>query len=343
MVTGLSNSSSLEDISKKVGVSIATVSRVLNNSPRVNPRTRQIVLKALNERRRVRGPHQGPVVVGVEIPSFHEDRMNSIYLQEVFAGLLQSARTYSVAFCPVDLAAERRPGEPFHELVMRLGFEGLVHFGAAKRFMPAIAEIAEAGFPQFVIGTSVDIPGVSWVNSENVESTRMGIHYLIGLGHRRIAVVCPPMLPTHEERIDGYRRALAEADIPYESDLTIERRSGGPADGLNATLSLLTRANRPTAVYYAEMEMALGGLHACRQMGMSVPGDLSILSIGDSRVADIITPKLTIIKQPVFEMALRAGQFLAEQIQHKERHVHQESFPCDLFVNETTGPVKNSS
>lgn len=332
--------SSLEEISKRVGVSIATVSRVLNNSPRVKPRTRQMVLKALNEKRRVRGPHQGPVIVGVEVPSFHEDRMNNLYLQEVFAGLLQSARTYSIAFRPVDLAAERRPGEPYHELVMRLGFEGLIHLGAAKRFVAAITEIAEAGFPQYVIGTPVDVPGVSWVDSENVESTRKGIHYLLGLGHRRIAVVCPPMLRTHEERLEGYHRALAEAGVAQNPDLIVERRSAGVDDGLNAALHLLTRADRPTAIYFAEMEMAFGGMHACRQMGLTVPDDVSILSIGDSRLAEFLSPKLSVVKQPVFEMALRAGQTLADEIQHKERHVHQEYLPCDLFINETTGPVK---
>jgi len=332
--------SSLEEISKRVGVSIATVSRVLNNSPRVNPRTRQMVLKALNENRRVRDPQRGPVIVGVEVPSFHEDRMNNLYIQEVFAGLLQSARTYSIAFRPVDLAAERLPGEPFHELVMRLGFEGMIHLGATERFVPAILEIAEAGFSQYVIGTSVDAPNVSWVNSENIESTRKGIHYLLSLGHQRIAVVCPPMLRTHEERLAGYRQALQEAGIPVDTNLIVERRSAGVDDGLNAAMHLLTRKDRPTAIYFAEMEMAFGGMHACRQMGLNVPDDVSILSIGDSRVVEFITPKLSIIKQPVFEMALRAGQTLADEIQHKERHTHQEYLPCDLFINETTGPVK---
>ncbi|MBN1554599.1 MAG: LacI family DNA-binding transcriptional regulator [Phycisphaerae bacterium] len=340
MATMQNGSCSLEEISRQVGVSIATVSRVLNNSPRVSPRTRQLVLKAINEKRRVRGPQAGPVIVGVEVPSFHEDRMNNLYIQEVFAGLLQSARSYSIAFRPVDLAAQRRPGEPYHELVMRLGLEGLLHLGASNRFLPAIEEIAEAGFPQYVIGTPVDIEGVSWVDSENVESTRKGIHYLLGLGHTRIGAICPPMLRTHEERLEGYRRALAEMNLPQDPDLVVKRRSAGVEDGVNAALHLLTRADRPTAIYFAEMEMAFGGLHACRQMNLRVPEDVSILSIGDSRLIEFISPKLTIIKQPVFEMALRAGQTLAEEIQHKDHHVHQEYLPCDLFINETTGPVK---
>lgn len=330
---------SVTEISRRTGVSIATVSRVLNHSPRVRSTTRHAVLKALNDLQGIAKASE-TTTIGVCLTDFHDDRLNHIYTQDLFAGILQAARKLDFAVKALDLKEERRLKETYPQTVMRLGLGGLIHLQPLQDFLGAINEIADTGFPQCIISGRTDHPKVNWIDSENIESSRKAVEYLIHLGHRRIGIIGVDISQRDvDERLGGYQLALDGAGIAVDPALHVMRRHVNLEAGVSAMEELLARPNRPTAVYFTNNELALGGVRACRKLGLAIPEDVSIISVGDSKLAELITPQLTLVSQPVFELGRRAGQCLAAQVKYREGAVMQEVIPPEFLIGESTGPV----
>ena len=338
-VRGPYNTGSLAEISKRAGVSTATVSRVLSHSPRVRPGTRHAVLKALNDLQGVAKASE-TMTIWVCLNDLHDDRLNHMYMQDLFAGILQAARKMDFAIKALDLTEERRPNETYPQVVMRLGLGGLIHLLPLQDFLGAITEIADTGFPQCLISGRLDHPKVNWIDSENIESSCKAVEYLIHLGHRRIGIVAVDV-SQHDiaERLAGYKLALAGAGLPFDPDLHVVRRHATLDMGVSAMTELLTRPERPTAVYFTNNELALGGVRACRKLGVEIPRDISIISVGDSKLAEWITPQLTLLNLPFFEIGRRAGQCIATQVKHREGAIVQEVVYPEFLINESTGPV----
>jgi LacI family transcriptional regulator len=337
-----SGDESVATIAKKVGVSTATISRVLNNSSKVRPETRQMVLKAVNETRfSLRKPTPDFTTIGVSIFDFHPNLLASLYLRDGLAGIAESACQHGFNIKPIDILGEKRANETYAQLVYRLGLAGIIHVGLFNPALTGILEIAEAGFPQFVIGGRVDHPRVNWMDAENVESSRKAIKYLLNLGHRRIAIMTANLNSIDQmDRYHGYRKALEDAGMEINPDFVMERLDINPKSGVSATTELLAKSNPPTAIFYTNGELAIGGIKACTKMGLKIPEDISFLSFDDSRLPEFLTPSLTYILLPVYELAKKAGQHLATQLKHNEENIIQEVVIPDFFINESTGPVK---
>ncbi len=333
---------SVATIAKKVGVSTATISRVLNNSPRVRPETRQMVLKAVNETRfSLRKPSQDFTTIGVSVFDFHPNSLTSIYLRDGFAGIAEGAWQHGFNIKPIDLLGEKQATETYAQLVYRLGLSGIIHMGLFNPALNGIMEIAEAGFPQFLLGGRMDHPRINWLDGENIESSRKAVKYLLNLGHQRIAVMTGDSAsPDQRERYEGYRLALEDAGLPVDPELVVERKDVSPNSGMAATMELLAKTNRPTAIFYTNGDAAMGGVKACNRMGLKIPEDISIISFDDSRLPEFLTPALTYILLPIYDLAKRAGQHLATQLKHQQDKIIQEVVVPDFFINESTGPVK---
>jgi DNA-binding LacI/PurR family transcriptional regulator len=336
------NTGSLAEISRRVGVSAATVSRVLRNSPRVSPETRHAVLRAINDQQGIARTSE-TMTIGVCLNDFHGMRLCDMYVQNLFAGVLQAARKMDFAIKAIDLTQERRVNETYPQTALRLGLGGMIHISPPDEFLPAIHEIADTGFPQCLISGRTDHPQVNWIDSENVAPSRQAIEYLIHLGHRRIGMISVDAKQQDlNERFLGYRQALDAAGLTFDPSLYITQRDVSLDAGCSAMMTMLARPDRPTAVYFANNELALGGLRACRKLGVAFPDDISIISVGDSALAAQLMPELTLISQPVFEMGRMAGQCIAEQVKHREGTVLRETIALSLLISESTGPVPRS-
>jgi DNA-binding LacI/PurR family transcriptional regulator len=337
------NVESLAEIARKVGLSTATISRVLNNSPRVKPKTRQIVLKAVNETRcAVRKNSPKCLTMGVSIFDFHPNLLTSLFIRDCLAGIAESSHQYGFNIHMLDLLAEKRDNESFAQLPVRLGLSALIHVALFKPIYEPIIEIAETGFPQFVMCGRIDHPQVNWIDSENLQATRKAVKYLLNLGHRRVGIIMGSQSsPDQVDRFQGYRSALEDGGIPVDKELVMERLDISPESGVSAMMELLTKANPPTAIFFTNGELAIGGIKACRKMGRAIPEDISIVSFDDSRLPEFLTPSLTYILQPVYEMGRKAGQQLATQLKHKTDAIVQELVVPDFIINESTAPARS--
>jgi DNA-binding LacI/PurR family transcriptional regulator len=192
-----------------------------------------------------------------------------------------------------------------------------------------------------VVGATVD--GWSSVRIDDAETARIAMRHLIELGHRRIGYVGGMLEQQLDfaaplDRLSGYRAALEEAGLPHDPALEVTG-DFTVRSGLAATLLLLDVEPRPTAIFAASDEMAVGVVHAVRQAGLRVPEDISVIGIDDHEMAEFF--ELTTVAQPVHEQGrLAATLLLAALDGDDDRPVHPSAItvPTRLVVRHTTAP-----
>jgi DNA-binding LacI/PurR family transcriptional regulator len=179
---------------------------------------------------------------------------------------------------------------------------------------------------------------VPFVGATNWSGGRSATRHLIELGHRRIAMISgPDQILCCRARLDGYRAAIEAAGRTLDPNLVV-RTALTCEDGSAAALALLRRSPRPTAIFTSNDLQALGVYQAARMLGLSIPGDLSVVGFDDLPIAPLVDPPLTTVHQPLVEMAVAATE-LALALGRGERAAQ----PCiematTLTVRASTAP-----
>jgi LacI family repressor for deo operon, udp, cdd, tsx, nupC, and nupG len=155
------------------------------------------------------------------------------------------------------------------------------------------------------------------VHIDNVAAASEATNYLIAMGHERIALIYgqESSLLTRD-RENGYRIAMQEATLPIEEGWVVEGELT-LYGAIRATRNLLSHEHRPTAIFCANDEMAIGALHAIKSAGLTVPGDMSLVGFDDIRYAEVLDPPLTTIGQPAEEIGERVMYRLCREIENE--------------------------
>jgi len=311
----------LATVAASAGVSIATVSKVLNGRTDVSPATRSRVKTLLEQHHYVARRAEPVESTGAAVcpPTvellFHED-LNA-YGIEVVQGLLDAGDAAGVA-----VVVSRRPDGERDTGVASQWVSDLAAAGR-RAVVSVVDQLPEAditalhrfGLPLVVIDP-LNQPSarITSVGSTNFAGGLAATQHLLALSHRRIAYVGGPMTAAcNQARLHGYRAALEEAGVPVTDDYV---RTGDFLydDGLREGLALLDLPTPPTAVFAASDETALGVIEAARTRGLRVPEDLSVVGFDDTQLAKLSAPPLTTIRQPLREMgavAMRTALRLA--------------------------------
>lgn len=330
--------STIRDVARLAGVGSGTVSRVINNSPKVDPQTRAKVLQAIAEldfhpsaiaRRLSTGTTRG---VGVAVPFL--TRPSIIERLRGIEGVL-STSSYDLIVFNVE-TAERR-NAVLMDLARGDRIDGLILVGVS----PNDAEVSSAeraGLPTVLIDAYH--PRVTRVVANDVEGGRMAARHLIDLGHRRIAFLgeLPRVafnFPASRLRHRGVRQALACAglDLPQAFSVIGEQ---GRTRARELARPLLERPDRPTGIVCASDMQALGALEAARDVGLSVPGQLSVVGYDDLEIAGFLG--LTTVHQPLFESGMQGARLLLDRIGRVDRRPIREALGVELVQRSTTGP-----
>lgn len=305
----------INDVASAAGVSIRTVSRVINNSPKVNRETRERIeaaIAALGFRpsARARGLATGrSYLIGV----VHNDR-NALVLDAVQRGIVAeaSARGYELVVHPAP-PAEAGAVEDVLGFVRRSRVDGVIVLSPVSGVSGMGAALGGAGVPAVAI-SSVPIDGFAavLVSGERAAAADVADH-LVGLGHRRIAVVNGPAgVHSASERRAGFVAALARHGLnPVAED---EGDYGFDA-GYAAAERLLALAPPPTAIFAANDIMAAAVLKAAVARGVAVPEALSVVGFDGSMIATMLTPALTTVQRPLGEMAQKTTRRLLDLIE----------------------------
>jgi LacI family transcriptional regulator len=297
----------IKDVARQAGVSIATVSRAYNGSPRVSEPTARRVLEVAerldywpNSAARslsTRRTH----VIGVLLPDLYGE-----FFSEVIRGVDHAARREGYQILVSCSHADR--GELIASVrSMRGRVDGLIAMAPNRESASAVREIAEYA-PFVLLNTPVEIGGCKTISIANFEGAYAMVRHLLALGHRRIATVCGPSgnIDAHE-RLRGYRLALRSGRIDPREELEF---SGDftEASGYAAAERLLELRRRPTAVFAANDYMAIGLISALRVAGVRVPEDVAVGGFDDIAMARFVSPPLTTVHVDAYALGQRAVQ-----------------------------------
>jgi LacI family repressor for deo operon, udp, cdd, tsx, nupC, and nupG len=330
---------SIEDVARRAGVSIATVSRALRGLPDVATATRDRVLTAAADLNYVASPFAARLAsgrtatVGLVVPF-----VNRWFFSEVINTVEAELRRAGFDLLLYNLGDQAGRARFFEEMPMRKRVDGVI-IASLILEEAEFSALQELNRPVALLG--IEREGLLSAAIDDVASARMAVEHLVKIGHRRIGLIGgdtdDPMRftpPLH--RRDGYRDALEAAGVtpdPLLEHLGFFTVQGGAA----ATEELLGRADPPTAIFAESDEMAFGALRVIRRRRLRVPEDVAVIGFDDHPFAELMD--LSTVRQPVAEQALDVTTRLLSVIAEADEEVPRNPsvrLPTDLVLRAST-------
>ncbi|MFL6197228.1 MAG: LacI family DNA-binding transcriptional regulator [Thermoanaerobaculia bacterium] len=330
-------SASIKEVALKAGVSVATVSRVVNGTGPVAEETRRRILETIEELRYV--PHGGARslitnqthTAGVLLPDLYGE-----FFSEVIRGIDLAARRAGYHVLVSGFHSDRAEIEAVLR-ALRGRVDGLIVLSPDVDAQTLRRNLPDT-LPVVLLNCPVDDASFDAINIDNYGGAYAMVRHLAGLGHRRIAILSGPADNADaRDRLRGYREALRDAGREASGELELEGNFGEES-GYQAGRRLLELRPRPTAVFAANDSMAIGCLFALRESGVRVPEDIAVAGFDDIPIARYITPPLSSVHVPIAELGMRAMERLLAAIPDKDQHQpRQETVPTSLVVRGSCG------
>ena len=329
----------LEEVAVRAGVGRGTVSRVINGSPRVSDRAKTAVEAAIAElgyvpnraARALAGNRTDAIALVIPEPEtrlFAEPYFSDI-IRGIGAGLADTDMQLLLTLI-------RNPKERarFGQYLAAHRVDGVLLVSVHEDdSLPDLLE--QLGMPAVLNGRRSDLETVSYVDADNVGGARAATAHLIARGRRRVATITgPPDMYVARCRLDGYRQAVRQADLPVDEDLV------APGDfteegGRRAMRELLARRPDLDGVFAASDVMAAGARAVLREAGRVVPDDVALVGFEDSAIARHMDPGLTSVRQPTEEMGRTMARVLLEEIAERATVRRQVVLPTELVQRES--------
>ena len=332
----------IREIASLAGVSVATVSRVMNGRDDVSPATRELVQRVVREHgyttsRTARGLSAGRTgLIGATVPLVHP-----AYFSFILSGAAEALyeRDMRLVLCPTQHEHEREV-----TLLERM-MHGTTDGGLLilpQESADELEHLLESGYRFVVVDPLLPlnerIPAVSAAHSAGAV---LAVEHLLSLGHRRIGAITGPRgwIAT-EERVRGYHAALGAAGILAEPELVVESPFFEIEAGRAAARRLLDLHAPPTAIFAFSDNIAIGVIQAARERRIRVPEELSVVGFDDVEAAEIVTPMLTTIRQPLAEMGRMAVSLLERLIEGQRIEALHVELRTQLIVRGSTSPLR---
>jgi LacI family repressor for deo operon, udp, cdd, tsx, nupC, and nupG len=305
------------DVAKLAGVSRSTVSRVLNNSPRVDQETRSRVFKAIEQL------NYEPSVAARNLRK-QETRMIAVLVPDIsnpfFSRLLEGMEEvsiqhgYKIILCITGGDAGREL--QYIRLIERKQVDGVI-LTALRNPLEVIKPYLQYG-PIVFANEYLDDDPLPSVSIDNVASSRMVTEHFIELGHRRIAFINgPEHIIICRDRRHGYVQALERAGIPIDDQL-VREGDYSMEGGFRCTEDLLKLPSPPTSIFAANDTMAVGVVKALQRQGLNIPEDVAVAGFDNNPYSTVVEPNVTTVDQPINEMGAQSVQLLLQWIEKRE-------------------------
>lgn len=330
------------DVAQAAGVSIKTVSRVLNGEPRVTPETRLRVLKAiegLGYRRNMfaRGLRaEKSLVLGLLYENPQGD-----YPSDILYGALTVCRE-SGYHLQVEVLRGREMAAQTERFLAETRIDGALLTPPVCDNVAVLSALQRLDVPFVRISPDKPLAGECYIAIDDSAASEAVVDHLVGLGHRRIGFIMgTPGHAATRLREAGYRRALSRAEIPYDSALVV----AGTFDfesGVGGAKQLMKLPEPPTAIFASNDETAAGALCWAHDCGLAVPEDLSICGFDGGTISRVVWPTLTTVGQPIRDLGMVAVRRLIDNNGNAASASPPLILPFELIIGRSTGPVQNS-
>lgn len=335
--------STLKEVAKYAKVSITTVSRVMNEADKVNPETRERVQRVMREldyqpnrvAQRLRTSKGQSKLLGLIIPDIQNQFYSSIVrgVEDVAYG-----KDYAVILCNSD---ENPTKERFYLDVLQSESVDGVILPPIHQYSKVVEGLIESGVPVVCVDRKLVREAVDTVVVNNEKGGYLAVKHILDFGHKRIAILTSSsQFSSFDERLTGYKNALKDHNIALDDELIKEGDPRSTESAYLFTKELLRLSNPPTAIFATNNLMTLGVLEAVHEEQLNVPDDISIVGFDDMPWARAISPPLTVIKQPGYEMGRRATELLFQRFDDPKREPVQIIMEPTLIIRKSTGRVK---
>ena len=324
----------MNEVAKRAGVSIATVSRVLNNSQSVNEETRLKIIKAIKElkyqpsrvAKRLRSKSGSSNLLGVLVP----DIQNPFYV-DVLRGIEDVAYKNNYAIIMCNFGQDEKKEAMYLNILESEAIDGLIAAPANENDHP-LKKIVKNGLPVVCVDRGLKDMDVDivWVNNE--AGAYSAVEHLIRSGYRRIAHIAGlASIPSSILREAGYKKALSDNNIIYDNNL-VKWGDSTYESGLNLAEQLLKMQPAPDALFTGNNLITLGALEAIHRKKLIIPSDIAIIGFDDMHWANSLNPPLSAVKQPAYEIGKRAVELLIQRISDPHRASIQMTLSTELMV-----------
>jgi LacI family transcriptional regulator len=329
----------IRDIADLAGVSIATVSRVLNDRPDVAAGTRETVLQVVREHgfstnRGARGLSSGRTgMIGLTLPLVAD-----AYFGPMLSGAAEALYESDLRLVVAPTLHKHDREVSVIERLMRGTTDGAILMLPEESGDELLA-LQRQGFPFVVVDPREQPPeGIACVSAMHSAGAKQATEHLLSLGHRRIGAIAGARgWYATDERLAGFHAALATAGIRLDPELVVYSDWRIPR-GTEAARELLSLPDPPTAIFGFNDNVAIGALHAARELGLSVPADLSVVGFDDTEQAVIVTPRLTSVSQPLAELGRMGVSLLIRILEGQRLDALRIELATRLVVRESTAP-----
>jgi len=326
----------IKDVAKQAGVSISTVSRVINDSKPVTDEVKQKVLDVIKETGYIPNPLARSLVtkksqlIGVIVPEVSDSFVN-----EILNGIEEVAKMYDYEILLANTYSDKAQELKCINLLRAKQVEGIVMI-SWKVEEEHINYIQNCGIPASYISKTARDYDIHTVSVNNTEATYDMTKYLIEKGHKDIAFIMTSQDDTvlEMERLSGYEKALKEKNIKINKDLIKYGETTYEA-GYSSMKELLNEGKVPHAAFVTGDEAAIGAINAICDAGYRVPEDISVAGFNDVKIAKIYRPKLTTVHQPLYDMGAVAIRMVIKMINKEPLEDKKIELPYRIVERES--------
>lgn len=329
---------SARQLASKLGLSVATVSRALNNHPDVAEETRIKVMRMADSAGYMPRVGRRPTnVIGLVYPTDPVRADYGNFESAMLAGILEGVNEQRFDVTIINFRRDRVRSESCSQFLRGKGVRGVI----VRTIDPGSTlaeEIAGEGFPCVVVADRSEHPRVNYICSDSRSDSMRAVQHLIHLGHRRIGLGVHTVLDSdHNDRRLGYLDALREADLAVEESLML-RAAASMEGGASCIDRFLSMPEPPTAIYFTDPLTTVGALHRCLVLGVHVPGQLSVVGFDDGDVRYRTYPHYTAVCQDAARMGREASRWLTRMLAAgSEVPSYRVHLPTSLSINDSTG------
>lgn len=328
------------DVAKEAGVSIATVSLVMNGKGKISKERREEISRIM-----VRMGYKPSMIasaltgkktfaLGLLVP----DISNPFFAEIARAVEDEGQRhSYSVFICSTDNKDEKV--EHYAELLRQKNVDGVIICTGIKE-LSVLDPLLQEGVPIAFLAREFPAVEVPSVVVDDYAGGAAAAEHLIALGHRRLAVLAEQdSISSSRERVRGFRQAAEEAGIALDSAHVL---SSGIKEAKDRALELLQRAERPTGIFCCNDMLAIGTLRAAKELGLRIPRDCSVIGFDDTVLASVTDPPLTTVAQPIERLGHTAVQLLVRKIGQPGDRNERIVLPPELSVRQSSAALRDA-
>lgn len=321
-------------VAEEAGVSIATVSKVINNTGSIHTNTRKKVLQVI-ERLNFYPNRSATALAGKQTKTIGllVSDLSAPFFSELTKGIHEEChkRGFHIMVCSTD--GQREKEKNYFATLLRQGIDGFI-ISSDHYSMIIEAELKKHQIPGVFITAETKDHQMPLIAADNYGGGCQAVRHLLSLRHRKVAMIKEKSY-AGEIRLRAFRDTMQEASVPIEKDFIIETDSS-IENGYKSAKKLLALKDKPTAIFACNDLMAIGAIKAAMEINVAIPSELSIIGFDNISICEFTMPPLTTISQPIHAMGEKAVEVLAKQVQQETPHIKTLIIKTNLVIRKST-------